>query len=251
MLKHLFNFLLLIAAAAYLVFAVVRYSRAENLLPCKALQVTVIDSLHATLISAAGIENALRQEGMHPVGVRMRDINPLLLERTLERDSFIRRAVCTVTPGERVRILVEQRIPMLRVMDDKGGNYYIDEEGTFMKAEGYEANLAVATGTIPPDFAKRELLALGAYLRAHEFWDEQVEQIVVRPNREVDLIMRVGDQVVHFGRIERVEEKFANLRAFYSTIMPQVGWHKYSEISVAYEGRVIARKRQTINNRKK
>ena len=247
MLKHLFNFLLLIMAVAYLAFAVVRYGHAEDMLPCAALQVTVIDSAHATLISARGIEDALRQERMHPVGERMRDINPFAIEQTLERDSFIRDAICTITPGERVRILVVQRIPMLRIMDDAGGDYYIDEEGTFMEAEGYEANLAVATGSISPAFAKRELLVLGSFLRSHEFWDGQVEQIVVHPNKEIDLIMRVGDQVVHFGTVERVAEKFSNLRAFYTTIMPKVGWHKYSEISVAYEGRVICRKRKTDN----
>ena len=242
--KYVIRLLLLFLSLAYLVFVTVRYSRAEDTRACTALQIDILDSAQATFISKDGIENMLQKYRLYPVGQPMNTISPFKIEHTIESDSFIRRAICSITPGCRIRLAVIQRIPLLRVMADNGEDYYIDDAGTRMEARGYEADLPVATGTVTPDFARKKLKTLGNFLRNDTFWDGQVEQIVVKPNGEVDLIMRIGDQIVHFGKIEDVSIKFRNLYAFYTDIMPKVGWYKYSEISVAYDGRIICKRRK-------
>lgn len=240
--KTVLKLLTLFAVFAYFIFAVVRYSTAVNENVCKSLSIDIADSAHANLISKDDIENKLLLYHLHPVGRSMTEISPLAIEQTLEKDSFIRHAMCVETPGEHVRIVIVQRIPLLRIIADNGENYYIDEEGTRMDAQGYEADLAVATGNIDPHFAKHELRELGQFLRNNTFWDEQVQQICVLPDHEVDLIMRVGDQIVHLGKVQNIEKKFRNLYAFYKTILPEVGWKRYSEISIAYENQVIGKK---------
>ena len=246
--KYVIRLLLLFLSLAYIVFVTVRYSRAEDTRACTALQIDILDSAQATFISKDGIENMLQKYRLHPVGQPMNTISPFKIEHTIESDSFIRRAICSITPGCRIRLAVIQRIPLLRVMADNGEDYYIDDAGTRMEARGYEADLPVATGTVTPDFARKKLKTLGNFLRNDTFWDGQVEQIVVKPNGEVDLIMRIGDQIVHFGKIEDVSIKFRNLYAFYTDIMPKVGWYKYSEISVAYDGRIICKRRKIHKN---
>lgn len=240
--KTVLKVLLLASVFAYFIFAVVRYSTADNVKHCKSVTVEIADSTHANFISKEDIENKLRQAKIHPVGRAMSSISPRDIEQTLEKDSFIRHAMCVETPGDRVRIVIAQRIPLLRIINDKGENYYIDDEGTRMEAQGYEADLAVATGNIDAAFAKKELRELGQFLRTNEFWDHQVEQICVLENKEVDLIMRVGEQTVHLGRVENIEKKFRNLKAFYKNIMPEVGWKRYKEINIAYENQVIGKK---------
>ena len=246
--KYVIRLLLLFLSLAYLVFVTVRYSRAEDTRACTALQIDILDSAQATFISKDGIENMLQKYRLYPVGQPMNTISPFKIEHTIESDSFIRRAICSITPGCRIRLAVIQRIPLLRVMADNGEDYYIDDAGTRMEARGYEADLPVATATVTPDFARKKLKTLGTFLRNDTFWDGQVEQIVVKPNGEVDLIMRIGDQIVHFGKIEDVPIKFRNLYAFYTDIMPKVGWYKYSEISVAYDGRIICKRRKIHKN---
>ena len=246
--KYVIRLLLLFLSLAYIVFVTVRYSRAEDTRACTALQIDILDSAQATFISKDGIENMLQKYRLYPVGQPMNTISPFKIEHTMESDSFIRRAICSITPGCRIRLAVIQRIPLLRVMADNGEDYYIDDAGTRMEARGYEADLPVATGTVTPDFARKKLKTLGNFLRNDTFWDGQVEQIVVKPNGEIDLIMRIGDQIVHFGKIEDVPIKFRNLYAFYTDIMPKVGWYKYSEISVAYDGRIICKRRKIHKN---
>ena len=242
--KYVIRLLLLFLSLAYLVFVTVRYSRTEDTRACTALQIDILDSAQATFISKGGIEKMLQKNRLHPVGQTINSISPIKIEHAIESDSFICRAICSITPGCRVRLAVIQRIPLLRVMADDGEDYYIDEAGTRMEAIGYEADLPVVTGTVTPAFARKKLKALGIFLRNDTFWDGQVEQIVVKPNGEVDLIMRIGDHIVHFGRIENIPIKFRNLYAFYTDIMPKVGWYKYSEINVAYDGRIICKRRK-------
>lgn len=240
--KTVLKILTLTCVFAYFIFAVIRYSTADNVKQCRSISVEIADSTHANFISKEDIENKLRSNNMHPVGRSMARISPRDIEQTLEKDSFIRHAMCVETPGEHVRIVIAQRIPLLRIISDNGENYYIDDEGTRMQAQGYEADLAVATGTIDAAFAKRELRELGQFLRTHDFWDKQVQQICVQPNHDVDLIMRVGEQTVHLGKVKNLDKKFRNLKAFYKTILPEVGWKRYKEISIAYENQVIGKK---------
>lgn len=240
--KTVLKIITLVSVFAYFVFAVVRYSTADNDKQCRGVCVEIADSTHANFISKEDIENKLRKADMYPVGRPMSRISSRDIEQTLETDSFIRHAMCVQTPGEQVRIVIAQRIPLLRIINDNGENYYIDDEGTRMEAQGYEADLAIATGAIEPAFAKRELRELGQFLRTHDFWDQQVEQICVNPNHDVDLIMRVGEQTVHLGKVANLEKKFRNLKAFYKTILPEVGWKRYKEISIAYENQVIGKK---------
>lgn len=240
--KTVLKLLLLVSTLAYFIYAVVRFSTATNDDPCRSISVEIIDSTHATLITPAEIEKRLRRKGLHPVDRPMTEVQPLAIEEMLEADSFIRRAMCVATPGENIRLVIEQRIPLLRIMSDDGANYYIDDEGIRMAAQGYEANLAIATGHITPQFAKNELRLIGQYLRTHDFWDKQVQQICVSPSQEVDLIMRVGGQIVHFGRVTNIERKFRNLYAFYTDVLPKVGWKRYTDISVIYDNQVICKK---------
>lgn len=240
--KTALKLLMLISVITYFIFAVVRYSMAANHKVCQSVNVEIADSIHANLITKEDIEGMLLRQHIHPKGRPLGEISMLSLEQALERDSFIRKAMCVETPGENVRIVIVQRIPLLRIIADNGDNYYIDEEGTRMEAQGYEADLAVATGHIPQQFAKRELRHFGQYLRNHPFWDNQVEQIHVHPNGDIDLIMRVGDQVVHFGKVKNVDKKFRNLYAFYKTVLPEVGWKRYKEFNIAYENQVIGKK---------
>ena len=64
----------------------------------------------------------------------------------------------------------------------------------------------------------------------------------INPNKKVDLYPRVGQQIIRFGAIEKIEKKFDNLKLFYDKVMPVVGWNKYYELNIAYTNQVIGKK---------
>lgn len=241
----LLKLFMLLALTAYLVYAFVHYSNAEDTSLCEGIDIIVADSAHAGFITAEEAERLLRDAGnVYPVGKPMSEVSCRSIEETLLHNPFVQDAVCFKTSGGRVRISLAQRLPLLRVMADNGDDYYLDDEGYVMESMGYAANLAVATGSIDKEFSATELSRIGRFLRANDFWDSQVEQICVRQNRNIDIIPRVGDQVIHIGTADSLGKKFRNLMAFYKKVMPEVGWNKYSEIDVTHPDQIVCVKRK-------
>lgn len=237
--KPLFNFLLLFIVTGYLIFVLVRFSNHEEQAQCRTVSIVIADSTKATLITAADVEKMLHKFNLFPIGRPMKSISSSAIEQRLAQDDFIKYVNCIKTPGEHVKIYVAQRLPLLRIMADNGEDYYIDEKGYRMAARGYEADLAVVTGHVDQHFAEKHLVELGKILRDDAFWNAQIEQIHVHPDYNLEVVMRVGEQIVHLGKPNNFARKLRNLRAFYEKVLPNVGWHRYREISVAYENQVI------------
>ena len=241
-LKNILQLLLLMGLIAYLGYVFVAVRGKSNGELCTNMRVVIADSLHAGFITTQGVEKKLMQAGLHPEGRRMDSIDSYRIEEYLLKDPFIQEAVCYKTPGGLVNVLVKQRIPVLRVMADNGQDYYLDEKGYKMKPMGYDADLVVVTGQVDDRFAQKYLVPLGLLIRHDDFWDAQLEQIHVSPSQELTLYTRIGDQPVSAGRPVDMEQKLNNLRTFYAKALPEVGWNRYKEISIAYKNQVVCKK---------
>ena len=237
--------LLLACLGAYLIFAFIRLSGESDRSICRRATFTVADSLHAGFITASEAERLLQKSRLYPVGRPMNEISCQKIEETLTKNPFISSVVCYKTSGNTLNVLIEQRLPLLRVMGNDGDNYYLDASGKAMNPQGYVADLVVATGDIDRNFAKKHLVRFGLYFKNNEFWDNQIEQIYVRPDKKIELTPRVGDQVIFFGTADSLECKFQNLKNFYAKVMPQVGWNKYTALNVEHPNQIICKKRKT------
>lgn len=240
--KTAIKLLLLAGLVIYLAFAFISFTRQGDRTTCRQVNFTIADSAHAGFITREEADRLLRESGLYPVGQRMDRIDMLAIERALRKNSFIDSVSCYKSPNGTVNVLIQQRLPLLRVMADNGDQYYLDTKGNQMNPQGYVADLAVATGQITRPFARKQLLAMGRFLREDPFWDNQIEQINVLPGGRLQLVPRVGNQLIDFGTADSIPQKFRNLYAFYEKVLPQVGWNKYSEISVEYVSQIIARK---------
>ena len=81
-----------------------------------------------------------------------------------------------------------------------------------------------------------------------DFWNNQIEQIYVTKNRKgkrvVELVPRVGDQIVYLGVLDDYEKKLRKLRKFYDRAIGTVGWKKYAQVNLEYDNQIICTKRK-------
>lgn len=238
----LFKLLLLVGLVAYLGYAFLFVMKKGTGERCTGINVLIADSMKAGFVTKDDVIKKLEAAHLNPKGLLMDSIQGHAIEQKLIKEPFIQKASCYKTPGGTVNIIVEQRVPVLRVMASNGEDYYLDENGYRMMPQGYEADLVVVTGNVSQAFAKKHLVPLGRYLRDDEFWNSQLEQINVTPEQELDLFMRVGDQTIHAGEPIKMQEKLEKLRIFYNKVMPQVGWNKYKEINISFANQVICKK---------
>ena len=243
--KTILKLLLIAALMVYLCFAFVRFARSKVTTRCREVAMVVTDSAHAGFITEAEVKRLLEKSGLYPVGQLLDSVNSKRIEDSLKKNPFISEAVCYKTPGGRVNVAVTQRLPLLRVMAANGDDYYLDEQGNAMRPMYYVADLPVVTGSVDRAYARKYLLPLGLTLRDDAFWDNLVEQINVDANRKVELVPRVGAQLICMGLPTNVGRKLANLKHFYTKVMPAVGWNKYSEINLEFENQIICTKNKT------
>ncbi len=174
------------------------------------------------------------------------------VERILEEDPFVKNAEVTITANSNVKIKIEQREPVLRVFDNLGAQYYLDENGHRMPlSPHFSARTLVATGDVQPhspDFLEKknhemkDLFALANYIIADNFWKAMIEQIYVNKRGEYVLIPKIGDQAIIFGNYLDVEDKFFRLKTFYENGLSREGWKKFHTIDLRFEGQVVCEK---------
>jgi cell division protein FtsQ len=194
-----------------------------------------------------------RSFGYDLEGLPLGSVDIERLERVLEEDPFILDAEAYIDGRNRIHIEVEQREPILRIIDNNGLNYYLDGSGFKMPlSKHFAARVLVASGNIPPhvpDFKERDkhvlkdLYELTSMILADDFFKALIEQIHVSNRGEFTLAPKVGRQKILFGTFTDAEEKFENLKIFYNEALPYEGWRKYQTIDLRYKGQVVCKKR--------
>ena len=245
MIKKILLLIVLLLVVAYLVMAVTTLNRKQTAQVCREVELVIKDTEYAGFITKKEIIALLEKKDINPLGKKLERIRTKILEQELAKHPLIDRVECYKTPSGKLCIEVTQRVPILRVMADNGESYYIDNKGTVMPLEAKcVAHLVVVTGNIEKWFAMKDLYKFGVFLQKNSFWNAQIEQIHVLPNRNVELVPRVGDHLIYLGKLTGFEKKLKRVKTFYEKGLNQVGWNRYSRINVEFDNQIICTKRE-------
>lgn len=241
--KKIFATIVFVLLAGYILVAAISFCHKPTEQICKGIRLEIRDSLETGYMTTADITALLVKNGLNPTGRHLDEVSLRAMEEVLEASPLIASSECYKTLGGYVVVEVECRRPILRVIPNGGGSYYLDEEGKIIEHIAKAVYVPVATGYITRKFAQEELLTLAHYLQNDELWNAQIEQICVTQSGELELIPRVGEHVIVLGRPENYAEKFSNLQTFYEKGLSEVGWDRYSRINVDYNNKVIGTKK--------
>ncbi|MDR1357674.1 MAG: cell division protein FtsQ [Tannerellaceae bacterium] len=228
----------------YIIISAVLFknSRHDNVV-CGNLIVTLQGGENMRFVSEANITDALKQAGLDPVGKPMRTINTNKIESELLRNEMLDRVDAYKTPSGIIRIDVKQKIPILRIMSAEG-NFYVDIKGSLMPvSRRYTVRVPLASGYVRREFATAELYEFALFLQENEFWNNQIEQIYVHPDRDVELVPLVGNHRILLGALDDFREKLDNLQLFYEQAIPVVGWDKYSIVNLKFKDQIVCTKK--------
>lgn len=227
----------------YIAFASYFFKDIRRSDTCKAIEIVVKDSLDKHFVTEAELTSFLKREKMYPINKPMSEINTEKIEKALLTNEMIARIEAYKTPSGIIKLEVEQKMPILRVISTKG-NFYIDNKGTLMPVSNrYVAHVPIASGHIEKELAVTELYNFALFLQQDKFWNAQIEQIYVHPDGEVELIPRIGNFKIVLGMLDGYKEKLDNLTLFYNKVIPKMGWEKYSVINLKYKNQIVCTKR--------
>ena len=215
---------------------------------CKDVKIYIPGSQY--FIDKKEVENILQLSSFTLVGRKIDRINMHQLENRLKANPFVEYAKVYADMDGIIMIEIEQREPIMRVMNQNNQDFYIDKNGLKIPlSPNFTARVLAANGFIDEPFGEkvdtlhtalaRDLFKTVSYIRADSLWDAQIGQIYVNQGHEIELIPRVGSQRILLGNADSLGLKFRNLMAFYKQALPQVGWDAYKIINIKYANQIV------------
>lgn len=252
--KKVFTVIWWVILVSGLMLSLAFVRKQENALKCSSVNIHIEPENELQFIDRDRVLHVIRSDGDEKKipGTPLQSLNILALENRLESDRFIKKAKVFTDMNGSLNIHIDQREPILRILNARGESFYLDRTGVKMPESSlFTARVMVATGNIyeagePFDslqsYIGQELLKIATYVDKDAFWKAQIEQIFVNAASEIVLIPKVGNHTIHFGNTSDMETKFSKLMLFYREALNRLGWEKYSDIDVRYKGQIVCKK---------
>jgi cell division protein FtsQ len=218
---------------------------------CKSILIDINRDDENYFINKADVLKILYSTGDSLIGTKVDEIPLSLLERLIVANKYIKSAKVFIDIKGNLQVEINQRKPLIRIINSTYQSFYIDEDGNKMPLSTlYSARSIICNGNILESYDGKNdtlqtalvssLYALSKFIKANEFWEAQIEQIYIEQNNDFVFIPRVGDHKIIFGDTTNMVEKFDNLMIFYNKALPKVGWQTYHTINVKYKGQIVA-----------
>jgi len=261
--QKLKNILLWTLLIGYLILVLGFISESHTKVICNKIDIRISDEDYNKFLQKEDIAKALERYKIKYIGKPIDSINTFIAEQVITKNPAVEHASAYTTIDGRLNILVQQRRPILRVTNKKLQNYYIDEIGQLIPLmKDYAAFTLIANGNIEEPFdptiprkifpSKKDsilrpniiydLYHIAKYIDNDDFWRSQIEQVYVDSHSELELVPRVGSQIIIFGKANDIDNKFRKLKSMYRAFN-EIGWNQYKTINLKYNNQVICTKR--------
>jgi cell division protein FtsQ len=215
---------------------------------CESVEVVIADSHERHFLKEKEVVAYLKRTGLYPLKKNNREINTNEIENALLKNEILEKVEVVRTISGGIKIVISQKMPILRVFSSNG-SYYVDKAGrTMPSALGQAIYVPVASGNIEKSFATADLYKFALFLQKDNFWNDQIEQIYVRSEQDIEIIPRVGRHRIILGSLDHYESKLKRLHLFYEQVIPKMGWEKYSVINLKYRNQIVCTKNKSTES---
>jgi cell division protein FtsQ len=258
---------LLVICAIGLLLSLGFVNKEQDELRCKSLEINVDQNGDLYFLDRTDIEKLIKNRGDSINGEPKAALNVTELERALNSHADIANAEVSVSIDGKVKVQVKQRNPVVRIINETGDSYYMDDVGKLMPlSDKYTAKVLIANGKIPESYGRHykrtmediakdsavkarsmldEVFAMATYIEANPFWRAQIQQIYINEDQDMELIPMVGNQKIIFGDTAAMDEKFKKLLTFYAEGLNTTGWwNKYSTINLKFKNQIVCTKKE-------
>jgi cell division protein FtsQ len=234
---------------------------------CNVVSITIKDSADVKFVDVNDVRTILNSVMGEIEGHTMDSINTFLFDEQLRKCPYIRNVSIYKSITGILNIDIQQRKPILLVLNDKQ-DYYIDSDGMIFAASDKDAcQCIVVNGHVKDkyDFTgdkiykadpyaegsqSGELFKLAQLIQDDDYWSDQVVQIFINQLGEYEIVPMVGNFVLSIGSIEDYDKKMYTLKQFFFKALPKLGWNTYQQISVKYNNQIVCKRRKEIKNNK-
>jgi cell division protein FtsQ len=237
--------------AAVVVFLLVSAMRKKGSKTVSDIKVEVIDAEEHVAVDENEVVSFLGKMGVTKE-TALNKINARRLEEGLEKNSWVKKADLFFDNDNVLHVTIHEREPLARVFTINGSSFYIDSSGKRLPlSEKLSARVPVFTSfpsaerklSAPDSAVLSDVKQLAQFIATDSFWQRQISQVDITPQRTFELIPVLGNQVIALGDASNLEDKFNRLYSFYKQVWVKAGFEKYETIDVRFNGQVVASRR--------
>jgi cell division protein FtsQ len=170
------------------------------------------------------------------------------MEERLRKNVWIRDAELFFDNNEVLQVKIEEREPIARLFTVTGNSFYIDSSCERLPlSDKLSAKLPVFTN-FPTDKLRlssadsllmQHIKQVSVFIHHDAFWNAQIAQVDITPDRRFEMIPTVGNHVIDFGDGTNFDKKFARLLQFYKLVLSKTGMDVYKRVNVQYDRQVV------------
>lgn len=166
------------------------------------------------------------------------DLN--MLEKRLDDNPMIAKADVFLTVNGELGAIITQRQPIARVLSEK--SFYIDSDGKAMPlSPNHSARVPLVIGVTKEQV--EEVFPLLREIEQDTFLKENVVSVERDEKRKYILGLRNLDFKVTFGKIEHVNRKIENFKAFYKKMRKDKKFDAYQAVNLEFTNQVVGIKK--------
>lgn len=178
------------------------------------------------------------------------DINLYAFEKKLKQNPFIKQAQVFTDMKGTIYVTVVQKQPLLRIINNNGVSYYLDENGNKMPlSNNFTSRVPVATGFIETtgqlhrdSAVLKQLFDLISFIHSDDLLLAMCEQIDVSEKGEFEFIPKMSRHRFLLGDASELDKKFERMKIFYTEVMPCDSVHRFTTVNVKYNNQIICTK---------
>lgn len=165
-----------------------------------------------------------------------------LLEVNVLSHPMVEDAAIFLTVDGLLKAKIKQRTPIARVLSNTK-SYYIDKQAKIMPlSENHSARVLLVSGDIK-DSDIKGIHLLATTILKDDFLKKQLISVQKLKNNEFVLSTRVGGQKIFLGKINNLDQKFKNMKSFFSKTMADKTIDNYTAINLKYNNQVVCIKK--------
>ncbi len=240
---------LLSGIVALSIFSIRRKANAD----INAVKIEIVGVLgDQSMITEAEVKRMLMEGAGKPLTkAAIRSLNLRKLEVKLNKDKRIERADIYMDAKDVLHVVVIQKTPVMRVVNEVSGDYYLDINGKMIPhTVGSSIRVPIVTGitevfspkifTVETPSKLRDIYYMMVKVQKDPFLSSLIEQVHVSADSIGDIILipKIGREQLIIGDASGLDEKFEKLKIFYQDGLPRLGWNRYKTLNLKYTAQV-------------
>ncbi|WP_010228692.1 cell division protein FtsQ/DivIB [Gillisia marina] len=201
------------------------------------VQFTQFENLY---VSEESVNKLLIQNNIEVSSIAKETLDLNRVESLLNKHEMIENAEVFLTLDGILKTKISQRRPIGRVLGNNA--FYLDRSGRKMPlSKSYSARVPVLVNMKEMDL--EEAFPLVDYINKDEFLTQHITAITRLNGGYYQLELRQTDFNIFFGKVNRIDEKFNNFKAFYKKALKDDLINTYKKVDLQFGNQVVCTKK--------